>query len=371
MSALPSLGHVNPCLSVGLALRDAGHEVRVATAPGLAPHVRRAGFTQVNLGFDLPRPGDRLSSGLVQRLYKWLLDSFDFWVDDMRGHIADWSPDLLIHDWSEVAGVAAGAQLGIPSAVLGNALRPPMTNVTESRCWLGVDIDQLGGPDNAFGDLLLNFYPPSFAVPGEPRLAHEHFVQPPSYDGASHSEPPPWLDSLGSPLVYLTIGTYYARLPGVLERLVAAAAGVSAQFVVTVGNARDAEEFAPLPTNVRVVQYVPQSLIIPSCAVVVCQGALTSMIAALSHGIPVACLPITWGQPLGHNAAERCTALGAGLLHPLTGSPDTLDPDHIVRMIDTLLDESAYREQARRLQAEISTLPAIADTIPLMEKLVS
>jgi UDP:flavonoid glycosyltransferase YjiC (YdhE family) len=373
MSALPSLGHVNPCLAVATALRAAGHEVRLATSPGFAEHVRTAGFTQVNLGFDLPRPGDRLTPRLAQRFYALLLDSFGFWVDDLREHVDEWSPDVLVHDWSEVAGVAVGAKLGIPSAVLGNALRPPMTHVAASRCWLGVDFAELGGPSRAFGDLLLNLYPPGFAWPDEPHLPHEHFLRPPNYDGATSVEPPDWLD--GSPLVYLTMGTYYARLPLVMERLVEGAAGVAAQVVVTVGAARDPAELHPLPPNVRVERYVPQSQLIPHCAAVVCQGGLNAMMAALAHGVPVGCLPVTWGEPLGFNAAERCAQLGAGLLYPI-GDADggavfgDLDPARVHSMIEALLTEQEYRAAAGRVRTEIASLPAIEDAVGLIEALV-
>lgn len=373
MSALPSLGHVHPCLAVATALRAAGHEVRLATAPGFAPLVRDAGFEQVNLGFDLPRPGDRLTQRLAERYYGLLIGSFDFWVDDLREYVAEWRPDVLVHDWSEVAGVAVGAKLGIPSAVLGNALRPPMTHVAESRCWLGVDFDELGGPAHAFGDLLLNLYPPAFAWPDDPALAHEHYLRPPRFDGATGTQPPTWLaERDGTPLVYLTMGTYYARLPGVLERLVDGMAGVGADVVVTVGTARDPAEFAPLPRNVRVEQYVPQSLLVPHCAAVVCQGGLNVMVTALRHGVPVGCLPVTWGEPLGYNAAERCAELGAGLVYPIgdeTTRFDALDPDRLRGLVAELLTDPGYRQAAGRLRADIEALPEIDDAVPLIEAL--
>jgi UDP:flavonoid glycosyltransferase YjiC (YdhE family) len=373
MSALPSLGHVNPCLAVATALRSAGHEVRLATAPGFASQVRAAGFPQVNLGFDLPRPGDVLTPRLAQRLYGLLIDSFGFWVEDLREQVEEWAPDVLVHDWSEVAGVAVGAKLGIPSAVLGNALRPPMSHVAESRCWLGVDFDEIGGPDHAFGDLLLNLYPPSFAWPDDDRLPYEHYLRPPSYDGATTMNPPDWLDALdGAPLVYLTMGTYYARLPRVMERLVEAAGGVSAQVVVTVGTGRDPAELGPLPANVRVERYVPQSLLIPHCAAVICQGGLNAMVAALSHGVPVGCLPVTWGEPLGFNAAEHCAQLGAGLIYPIGDEPQfgELDPSQITAMIEKLLTDSGYVGAAKRVAVEIETLPTIDEAVPLIEALI-
>lgn len=378
MSALPSLGHVNPCLAVATALRGAGHDVRLATSPGFATNVRAAGFQQVNLGFDLPRSGDVLTPRLAQRLYGLLIDSFHFWVDDLREQVEEWRPDVLVHDWSEVAGVAVGAKLGIPSAVLGNALRPPMTHVAESRCWLGVDFDEIGGLDNAFGDLLLNLYPPSFAWPDDQRLPHEHYLRPPRYDGAATAAVPDWLrDVDGEPLVYITMGTYYARLPRVMERLVEGAADVAAQVVVTVGAARDPAELAPLPRNVRVEQYVPQSMLIPRCAAVVCQGGLNAMMAALSHGVPVGCLPVTWGEPLGFNAAERCAQLGAGMIYPVGDEAagevlfGDLDPGRIRSMIEKLLTNNEYRTAAADVGAEMATLPEIEDAVGMIEELAT
>jgi UDP:flavonoid glycosyltransferase YjiC (YdhE family) len=374
MSALPSLGHVHPCLAVAQALRDAGgHEVRVATAPGLAPHIQEAGFTQVNMGFDLPRPGDKLTPRLAQRFHTWLIDSFDFWMEDLAEQVREWAPDVLVHDWSQIAGIAVASRLGVPSAVLGNALRPPLTQVSQSRCWFGVDFEEFGGATSAFGDLLLNFYPPSFAAPGEPTLEHEHFVRSAGYDGADHRERPVWLDGwLDGPLVYVTMGTYYARMPGVIERLVEGAASVPARIVITVGAARDPAEFAPLPGNVRVEQYVPQSMLIPHCTAVICQGGLAAMMAALNHGVPVGCLPVTWGEPLGFNAAERCAQLGAGLIYPVAGEDAGfagLDPDPITKMIVELLRDGAYRESARALQRELATLPDLREAVPLIESL--
>jgi UDP:flavonoid glycosyltransferase YjiC (YdhE family) len=144
--------------------------------------------------------------------------------------------------------------------------------------------------------------------------------------------------------------------------------------VVTVGHGRDPAEFEPLPPNVRVVQYVPQTQLIPRCAAVICQGSLNALTAALSHGVPVGSLPVTWGDPLGVNGAERCAELGAGLVLPVGGGGqdapfDDLRPERIRGMIETLLEQPSYRQAAQRIQAEMHSLPGIADSVPLIEAL--
>lgn len=361
-------------MGIGRVLRDAGHEVRLATAPGMERHIRSAGIDPVIMGFDIPRPGEHLTRRLEERYRRWLMDSFSFWVDDLHEQAKDWSPDVLLHDWTEAAGMLVAQRLGIPSTVLGIELRPPIKQIAESPCWLGFDFDELGGTAGVFGDLLLNLYPPCLATPGDPRLEHEHYVQVPNYDGAT-ADPPDWLGEIGdTPLIYVTIGTFYGRAQGFFERIIESAAMVDAEVVVTSGPGHSAEEFAPLPTNVRVEQYVPQSLIIPHCAAVICHSGLTVMVPALAHGIPVGCVPLTWGTPEGFSAAERCEQLGAAMTYPIAAEPggalpslDDLDPQHIHTMMVTLLQDAAYRRAAERIQAEITSLPGADHAVQLIE----
>ena len=48
----PGHGHLNPMLPYALALRDAGHEVRFATAPSFCATVQRLGFPVSPAGHD-------------------------------------------------------------------------------------------------------------------------------------------------------------------------------------------------------------------------------------------------------------------------------------------------------------------------------
>lgn len=372
MSALPSLGHVNPCLAIGRVLREAGHDVRLATAPGMADRIRAAGVQPAIMGFDVPRPGETFTRELEERYRRWLLASFGFWVDDLVEQARDWRPDVLLHDWSEAAGMFAAKRLGLPAAVLGVERRPPVAEITRNPCWLGFDFEELGGMRGVFGDLLLNPYPPCLATPGDAILPNEHYIQPLNYDAADGSRDGPPAVPGDAPLVYVTIGTFYGRAEGVFERIIATAATVDARFVITTGPGHEVADFAPLPENVRVEQYVPQSLLIPHCSAVLCHGGLNVVVPALAHGVPIGCLPVLWTTAEEHSTVRHCERLGVAAGYPADAdalAPGELDEGHIRAMITALLGEPSYRRAAARVQAEIASLPDAHRAVEMIEDL--
>lgn len=380
MSALPSLGHIHPCLEVGRALQDAGHEVRIATTPVMTSHVTTGGITPVPMGTDNPWQGVPLTPAIQDLTRKWLMDSFAQWADELCRYAEEWVPDVMIHDWSQFAGVAAAERLKLPSAVLGIAVRPPLEHIVKSRCWPGLDFEGINrDPRRAFGDLLLNLYPPSFAIPGDSRLSGEHYVRPAFYDGGKEGAPPEWLGKLaGASLVYASMGTFYAQVPGVFQAIIEAAGQVDAQFIVTLGRASRPGEFGPLPANVRVERYVPQSQVLPHCSAVICQGGFNLMLPALAQGVPTACMPVTWGALEGYGGAERCAQLGAGQIYPIgqemeDGRSDAVhvDPERIRTMMVSLLEDPSYSQAARRIGEEIRSLPGIPQAVEMIEALVA
>ena len=132
--------------------------------------------------------------------------------------------------------------------------------------------------------------------------------------------------------------------------------------VVTVGREVDPEALGPQPRNVRVEQYVPQSLLLPRCDLVVSHAGSGSVVGALAHGLPMVLLPIGADQPLN---AARCEALGvARVLDPFHAtSADVADA-----AAEVLADES-YRRSAERVQAEIEGLPGPEHALLLLEQI--
>ena len=89
-----------------------------------------------------------------------------------------------------------------------------------------------------------------------------------------------------------------------------------------------------------------------------------SVLGALAHGLPSVLLPMGADQPLN---AARCSALGlAQVLDPITTTPET-----IREAVATVLADPCYRQAAERIRDEIAALPALSQSIPLLERLAA
>jgi MGT family glycosyltransferase len=164
------------------------------------------------------------------------------------------------------------------------------------------------------------------------------------------------------PIVYATLGTGFNHTPGIFETIIAAARDAPVELIVTVGRDRDPAALGPLPRNVHVARYIPQSLLFPYCDVVVAHGGWNTTLAALSHGLPLVLIPLGADQP--HNAA-RCAALHVGRVI----RPADLTPQALRDAVHDVLNMPTYRRNARRLRAEMDSLPEPAYAVALLEQL--
>jgi UDP:flavonoid glycosyltransferase YjiC (YdhE family) len=85
---------------------------------------------------------------------------------------------------------------------------------------------------------------------------------------------------------------------------------------------------------------------LPQAALVVCHAGLGTVMAALSHGVPLVCLPM--GRDQGNNA-QRVASLGAG--RTLAGDASRGEiRDAVARVLRT----SSHHDAARGLQETIA-----------------
>lgn len=135
VSVAPSTGHIIPLLDVGCALRDAGHDVRVATHRTRHELIAGAGLDPVAVGLS----GEEM---VAERLRQWpetahqpaTVWAVRMWVEVMapatiaglRPVIDAWRPDLIVHDEGEYGSPVAAAAAGIPWVThgFGSPLRP-------------------------------------------------------------------------------------------------------------------------------------------------------------------------------------------------------------------------------------------------------
>jgi UDP:flavonoid glycosyltransferase YjiC (YdhE family) len=125
----------------------------------------------------------------------------------------------------------------------------------------------------------------------------------------------------------------------------------------------DPAQFQPLPANVRLERYIPQTLIFPYCDAVIFHGGYNSLHSALWHGLPMVLMPMGAGDQ--YPTAQRCAEIEAGVL--VEGNPPQAVA--ILAAAKAVLGQSTYREHARQLQQEIRALPDLSEAVHRLEKL--
>jgi len=150
--------------------------------------------------------------------------------------------------------------------------------------------------------------------------------------------------------VYVTLGTVHNQTTGLIESIVAALGRGAYNLLVTIGEARDPDEFGPQSSTVHIERYVPQGAILPRCDAVVCHGGSGTLIGALAHGLPMLIIPLDADQ---FWSAKRLSALGAAA----TLHVPEVNGDSIRAAMHRVLSTPDYRERAAEIQADIAAMP--------------
>jgi UDP:flavonoid glycosyltransferase YjiC (YdhE family) len=347
------------------AFRDAGHQVLWATAASGLSLVEEAGLETERAGLH----GEQLAQvqgGLRSRAAALPPpERAAFMFPTMFGEaltppmLADllpiaerFRPDLMVHEHAELASPVVGAALGVPSATHAFGGAVPAAFLAEAgtrtaHLWEGLGLDQ---PSYAgcFESAYLDICPPS--VQGVPldHVAVRRPLRPVPWSGRPHE-----LGGLARPLVYFTLGTVSNASP-VLEVAVRSLARLPVQLLVTVGPDGDPAALGQVSDNVRVERWVPQAQLLPRCDVVVSHAGSGTFLGALAAGVPQLCLPQAADQFRNAEAGVR-----AGVA--LSLAPHEADGEAIAAATRRLLDEPAFAEAARTVQAEIAAMPSPAE----------
>jgi MGT family glycosyltransferase len=213
-------------------------------------------------------------------------------------------------------------------------------------------------------NLWLYQIPPSFIEPSRPVPSTAQAMRYVPFDhGPEPSAPPAWMEQLGTrPNVYATLGTAYNDAPGVLAAIVAALRDEPINLILTIGPDQDPATFGHQPPHVRIERYLPQSLFIPHCDLVICHGGFGTMLTALRQGLPLVIMPIAADQP---ENARRCVELevAEGIV------PEHRTPETIREAARTVLADARYRRNAVRLRDEMDAAPPLQHTAALLQHL--
>jgi UDP:flavonoid glycosyltransferase YjiC (YdhE family) len=353
--ASPMVGHVLPLVPLAGALRDAGHDVVVATAADAVAPARALGLEvhDVAPGFDLrkvfvptalrhPVLAVRSARGdpgtvLVGHLFAPVAERM---AHRLVALADEWRPDLVVHEPLAAAGSLVAARRDVPVVLVDMAL-------FDARELRDSAASRIGPLARRYG------------VDRIPAVAEVLVTAPPSVTRASRGRPMRHVPVTGDrpapeeltrpgprPRIIVTRSTVDDPRPDpVMRRVAAAAAGADVDVVLVRPDPRAAR--TELPPNVRTTDWLPFPTVFPAAAGVVHHGGAGTLLTALAAGVPQLVVPGA-GDRTVH--AELVAARGAGLAVPAK--------DLTAAHLERLVSDPGLARAAREVAAEMAAMPA-------------
>jgi UDP:flavonoid glycosyltransferase YjiC (YdhE family) len=379
------MGHFHPLVPLAQAAVRAGHTVAFACPQSLCPYVEVSGFQAFSM-IDLDSlTAERMA--VMQRIVHLTTEESNksmvsemfigiyarYALPELVALCRRWHPDIIVREEGEFGGAIAAEHLGLPHAAVqvayasGIRFSIDRQRLDELRAAWGLPPDPTQAMLARY--LFLSFDPPLFFEPATVVPPTMHHLRAEVFDRSSAETLPQWLAvEHARPLIYVTLGSEAPKktgvFPAVYQSILAGLHDVAGTVVVTIGRDRDPAALGPQPDHVHVERYIPQSLLLPHCDLVVTHGGHNTVLAALQFGLPMVVVPLFADQFAN---AARCAALEVGRM--IVGSRMT--PERVRDTVQAILHDHYYRQQALRLQAEMRALPSVDYGVHLLEQLVA
>jgi len=362
----PALGHVHPMVPLAMALAGRGHDVRWAVAAEACQRMEAVGFETSPAGMGVTERG-----AVFSRLYADAMSlppeqrpDFMFpaffgqacpprMLDDLLPVIENWRPALIVNEAAELAGPLAATLAGVPHVTHAfGALVPEHRMAAASAAVAPLWQAHAGRPcsyGGVYDHLYLDIYPTSMRYGSYRHVPNVQSLRPVPFDAVGDDSRAPVVAG-DRPLVYLTFGTVFNDA-ALFASAMAGIARLDVDVLVTVGPAADPAALGPVPPNVRVERYIPQTAVLPHCAAVVSHAGSGTFLATLGVGIPQLCLPQAADQFIN---ARQGAAAGAAI----TLVPDEASAEAIGDAVVRLLGETGFSAAAARVREEIEGMPS-------------
>lgn len=358
---LASHGFVYPVIGIANVIRARGHEVAFVTGPVFAQTLQAAGFDRVPRGakdgasFDVSSWFNPTSVAIQVKHIEYALESFP--------------ADALVTTQLTLGPLIVADKRRLPVAVLGLATyiwplwpldhKPKLSEeerlqwrynemmdyYNKARSALGLStirVNHLVNP--LLGDLFMLQSVPELEQNEYELPCSAHFVgscgwEPESYD----PDLPAWLDQQNTdarPLIYVQPGKS-SRLSSYWPHLRDALKDKPVRVAAAIG--RMEGEVGSVPETFFVRGHVPQGKILKHSDAVVSSGHTTSVLGALTHGLPSMLLP---GGSGSDDIAEKCERAGAALRF----GDIPMDARFFETALSDLLINPSLRSRAKKLR---------------------
>lgn len=387
-------------VTMGWALRTAGHEVRFASQGNFVDVITAAGLTAVPTGSNpqpwrvthlsaaqrrieragLPAPYDAaaaperatwpyLRDGYADHVVgRYVMESLPM-IDELVQFACAWSPDLVIWEPNCMAGPIAAKVSGCAHArllfgldIFGatrelfhrlRAQQPPDDQLDALGNWFGKQLAPYGmepSDDMATGNFTIDQFPASLQLTTGLHQVRTRYVP---FGG--RAVVPSWLRTPPQrPRIGFTMGfsatEHFDGYPIDVGDALRELAELDVEVVATVATSEQ-HRLGPLPDTVRVVPSVPLHALASTCTAMVHHAGAATMATVSLSGIPQLAVHHHFDQPEFGRLLE---AHGAGLALDSSEATGAAVRDRVSR----LLTEPAFRARAADLRAEMQALPS-------------
>jgi UDP:flavonoid glycosyltransferase YjiC (YdhE family) len=362
-------GHFHPIAPMALAAQEKGHDVVVATGPDLVDWVAACGLRAEPVGLGSGEFPARLAALPIQDRALAMFHRFSTiavppTLADLLQLTRSWRPDVVVHEEGEYGAPLFAALQQIPCVTQSWAAPARPENERQLYRTLLAPIwaaQGLASDPRTSGATYLDSCPPPYQSDEIESIQGVVPARPVPFDGPPASAPP-WLATLPRPSAYVTFGTVPAfSRPEMLRSAIEAIEPLVAAVVVTTGpNPPDTVQIRS--PRAHVVDYLPQSQILPNVDLVVSHGGAGTTLGALAYGLPHLVMPSP--APSQQRNAMRTEAIGLGLF-----VPQDADPGRVRAAAQRLLSDPSYRAAGAAARSGLERMPSVEEGVRLIERL--
>jgi zeaxanthin glucosyltransferase len=405
----PVPGHLHPFGALGRELIERGHRVTLFQMEDVRTQARAEGLEffaiggsdhpEGSLARSLAELGNLKGMSALRFTIRAVAKTTEMVCRDAPEAIRAAGVDVLLVDQTEPAGGSVADHLRIPYITICNALTlnrepavpPPFTDwswresrIAHLRNRLGYRISDLATrpinrvlaryrqqwrlprhevPEDSFSRLgQISQQPPAFDFPRRELPRIFHYVGPLRKPSARKVEFP-WERLDGRPLVYASLGTLQHSKQQVFRCFAEACEGLDVQLVIAHNGGLDETAVRALPGQPVAVSYAPQREVLAKASLALTHAGLNTVLDALTYGVPVVAVPVTYEQPA---IAARVEWSGAGRALSLP----RLSSDRLAGLIRDVLIQPSFKQRAAAVASSIREAGGVAKAANLIEELI-
>ena len=127
------------------------------------------------------------------------------------------------------------------------------------------------------------------------------------------------------------------------------------------GDQVDPQQIGRVPNNAIIVKRAPQLELLKQASACITHAGLNTVLESLAQGVPQVAIPVTYDQP---GVAARIAYKQTGVVTSL----DKLTADHLSTLLNKVLNDPTYRDNARKLKEAIAKANGLSVAADLVEE---